>query len=252
MRPYARLAGLGAAAALSAVALAGMLQALTPAEESSGRLKQLSAAFSLYLSDHDDRFPMHSSVHAEPKYRWMDAMYVYAAWERPGDVAHLFQAPGAEPELLTRLLVLYPERHGDVRVGGYGYNYQYLGNSRDPAPGAPALPFSAVREEIERPERTILIADTAGARDDRGRRVGVYVVDPPVGSDRGSGKGLFYEGSDPMCRARPAPRHDGKAAVLWVDGSVRFLSPAQLDDSNGDGQPDNGHYNGAFEPDRRR
>ena len=44
-----------------------------------------------------------------------------------------------------------------AKYGGYGYNYQYFGNSR--------FPWTALESMIEYPSKTPVISDTQGDRD---------------------------------------------------------------------------------------
>jgi prepilin-type processing-associated H-X9-DG protein len=235
---------LGVAAVLAALAAVAAEIARNPDQTlAAERLKKIHQGFGMYMWDYDDRFPLHSSV-GEPKYRWMDVTLPYV------EDAHAYIAPGAPAHLLTRQLTWHEDF--DLRVGGFGFNYQYLGNSRNPNPSAPSLPFSAAIADLSEPGKTILIGDTQGARDAIGRHVGVYVLDPPLGSERGSGNGLFYEGSLWMHRSAPAYRHEQKATILFCDGRIELMSPVELDDADKNGQPDNGWWNGHFDVTRRR
>jgi prepilin-type N-terminal cleavage/methylation domain-containing protein/prepilin-type processing-associated H-X9-DG protein len=212
---------------------------------SQSNLRQIGLAINMYVQDNEG-FPMHSSV-VTPQRRWADHVQPYVKSE------DIFIAPLAPPDMITRIWAHTVGTSDERKWGGYGYNYQYLGNSRNPSPDAPNLPFSARESNLEFPAQMIMVSDTQGARKADDSITGVYVVDPPLGSERGSGRGLYYEvGSQPKNRAKPAPRHAGQAMVLFVDGHVKLMPPSRMDDSNGDGTEDNGWYNGFFDAVLRR
>ncbi len=137
--------------------------------------------------------------------------------------------------------------------GGYGYNYQYLGNTR--------FPFSASDAAVQKPAETVAVADTNGCSFDAGvPDVGNYVVDPPLPSILGSrpttpGDGFYGAGSECIgangCRAMPAERHSGMVSVVFADGHSKAMRLSALDDYNKDGARDNGWWNGFGDPARR-
>ncbi len=120
----------------------------------------------------------------------------------------------------------------DERNGSYGYNYQFLGNSRllDPSDltSFKNWPVSATR--ISQPAATVAVTDcmgTAASYPPRERRPYVnnsrdsfrlgnegFNLDPPrVDPDNGEMAGL-----EEQHRSAADPRHSGRASVLWVDG----------------------------------
>ena len=127
--------------------------------------------------------------------------------------------------------------------GGYGYNYQYLGNSRG------SVQFRRSDTSIRATSSTIVLGDTLGQGSDP--TDGVYVIDPPLGSERGSGDGDYYHGSAPEDRAAPVVRGNRSGEFVFADGHGESLDPALLDDFDGDGNPDNGFWNGLGDPLRR-
>lgn len=151
--------------------------------------------------------------------------------------------------------------------GGYGYNYQYLGNTRVPGDLAP---FHATDASIAAPANTVVLGDTKGAR--KGSPAlpygadgsGVYVIDPPLGSrDLGSGGSrkssatpgagnAYYEGGEDGSdahRATPSSRNQGRVNVLLVDGHAESMTPLTLDGgSAATGGVNNAWWNGRFDP----
>jgi prepilin-type processing-associated H-X9-DG protein len=152
--------------------------------------------------------------------------------------------------------------------GGYGYNYQYLGNTRQPGGIAP---FHASDTSLAAPDRTVMLGDTKGARKGSPGQPygadgsGVYVIDPPLGSvelgSRGSRKSsatpgpgnAYYEGGadgSDAHRATPSDRNGGLVNLVMVDGHAEAMTPAALDGKrlSPSGAPNNAWWNGHFDP----
>lgn len=235
-------------AILSAILFPVFTQAKTSAKFSNNisNLRQVSLAVMLYADDNGG-YPMMSSASGSvPRMRWPDYIYPYAK------STEIFYGPLTPKEMQGKTFAHDPE----ARFGGYGYNYQYLGNSRI-VPGDLNFPFTAKDSEIEATSLTVVVADTQGVRNDAGEMVGGdYTIDPPLSSSRGSGRptGFYAKPEDcgsgiPKtpgqfgCRSTPAEWAFGKVTVAFADGHAKTISRIRLDDSNGDGQPDNGHYN---------
>jgi prepilin-type N-terminal cleavage/methylation domain-containing protein/prepilin-type processing-associated H-X9-DG protein len=212
--------------------------------------RQLVAAIGMYVNDHEG-YPMHSSPKTQsPRTRWADAIYPYVKNEP------IFVCPSAPTDLFGRKWA-----HDQYAFfSGYGYNYQYLGNSR--------FPWTASPSDITAPAETVALADSHGLRrDSASTSGGEYAVDPPLPSARGSrpktpGDGYYGDVSEgecgkvsspgaPACRALPAERHLGMVNVAFCDGHSRLMKLARLDDHNGDGKPDNGFWNGVADPGKR-
>ena len=257
-----------------------LLPALAKAKEkarsisSLNNLRQLGLGMNLYRDDNYGFFPGHSlpPVAGTARVRWADLIYPYmentavylSPALRPADHAFMTKpfahtAPGGvETKGVTRY------------YGGYGYNYQYLGNTRVPGDIAP---FHASDSSIMAPANTLVLADTKGARKGAPESPygadgsGVYVVDPPLGSvdlgSRGSRKSsaspgsgnAYYEGGNDGSdahRATPASRNGGRVNTLHVDGHAEAMLPEALDGkSTASGAPHNGWWNGRFDPNAR-
>jgi prepilin-type N-terminal cleavage/methylation domain-containing protein/prepilin-type processing-associated H-X9-DG protein len=234
---------------------------------SLNNLRQLGLGMTLYRDDQSSRFPGHSlpAVAGQARMRWADLIFpylqntsVYLSPALRGDELQFMTKPfahtapgGVETEGTT------------IYYGGYGYNYQYLGNTRTPG-GIP--PFHAVDASIQSPSRTLVLGDTRGAR--KGSATlpygadgsGVYVLDPPLGSvalgshgsrkssgGPGSGNAYYEGGSDgsDAHRATPSDRNSGRVNLVLVDGHAEAMTPDQLDDrANGTGTPSNLYWNG--------
>ena len=264
--------------AIIAILAAMLLPALARAKgkaksiASLSNLRQLGLGLTLYRDDANGRFPGHSlaAVAGEARIRWADLIYPYmqnvdvylSPQLRVDEMAYMNKpfahtAPGGvETPGVTRY------------YGGYGFNYQYLGNTRTPGGVAP---FHATDSSIAAPASTVALGDTKGARKGSpglpygADGSGVYVMDPPLGSQTlgstgsrkssatpGSGN-AYYEGGDDGSdahRATPSDRNAGRVNVLLVDGHALAMTPAELDGGK-TGGVNNSWWNGRFDPNLR-
>jgi len=271
--------------AIIAILASMLLPALAKAKakaksiSSLSNLRQLGLGLQLYLADNKSRFPGHSSLKSEttalgrPRTRWADSLFPYMQNEK------VYLSPSLSAEEMD--LVAKPFAHtvapgptetaDTIYYGGYGYNYQYLGNARQPGGVAP---YHASDSSIRAAAQTVAITDTKGARKGNPGNPygtggsGVYVIDPPLGSfshgSRGSRKSsaspgsgnAYYEGGgdgSDAHRATPAARNNGKVNAVFVDGHAQAMSPEELDglSTDGSGAPNNAYWNGLFQPSAR-
>jgi prepilin-type N-terminal cleavage/methylation domain-containing protein/prepilin-type processing-associated H-X9-DG protein len=239
---------------------------------SLSNLRQLGLGTILYRDDHQGFFPGHSlpAVAGEARVRWADLIYPYM------ENTAVYLSPALKPEEYGFMNKPFAhtapkgvETKGSTKYyGGYGYNYQYLGNTR--VPGGLA-PFHATESSIAAPVNTLVLADTKGARKGSPdhpyghESSGVYVVDPPLGSmelgSQGSRKSspapgsgnAYYEGGDDGSdahRATPSERNGGRVNTLMVDGHAEAMTAAELDGKgrNSTGPGHNARWNGRFDP----
>lgn len=206
----------------------------------SNNLRQLTSAMQMYAAA-TGGYPRHSSPSGQPKRKWPDYIFSYAP------KAQLFRCPG-----ITRMGVLKKTfaHSSAITSGGYGYNYQYLGNSRVVPPN---LPYTATDSAISSPSFTVCLMDSEGVLNANGSPSGegAYVVDPPLTCGRGSGIASGNYESPPYAnggRAMPSERHNGLINVAFVDGHAKAMSQTLLDDMDSDGTPDNGYWNGHRHP----
>jgi prepilin-type N-terminal cleavage/methylation domain-containing protein/prepilin-type processing-associated H-X9-DG protein len=267
--------------AIIAILASMLLPALTRAKvkakgiASISNLRQLGLGMNLYRDDFNGRFPGHSlpPVSGEARIRWADLIFPYMQNTR------VYLSPALRPE--EYLFMNKPFAHtapGGAEdkeltryYGGYGYNYQYLGNTRTPGG---ALPFHATDSSILNPSHTIVLGDTKGARKGSPSNPygydssGVYVLDPPLGSvalgSLGSrkssaspgGGNAYYEGGEDGSdahRATPSDRNSGRVNAVMADGHAVALSPEELDGKrlSRAGAPNNAWWNGHFDPNAR-
>ncbi|MBL9176051.1 MAG: type II secretion system protein [Verrucomicrobiales bacterium] len=242
---------------------------------SLSNLRQLGLGLALYRGDHQGFFPGHSlpAVAGQARIRWADQIFPYMTVEA------VYLSPALRPDEKKRMIKPFAhtapggvETPGVTRYyGGYGFNYQYLGNTRTPGGIAP---FHASDTGVAAPSQTIAIGDTKGARKgtpDQPYGIdgsGVYVLDPPLGSQTlgsggsrkssgtpGSGN-AYYEGGDDGSdahRATPSDRNGGKVNLVAVDGHAESMSSRQLDGQgvSAQSQPNNAWWNGRHDPSAR-
>jgi prepilin-type processing-associated H-X9-DG protein len=266
--------------AIIAILASMLLPALSRAKgkakgaSSMNNLRQLGIGLQLYALDNRSRYPLHSSMKSEttalgrPRTRWADYLFPYMS---NTDVYLSPSLSAQELDLLAKPFAhtvdLGPtETEATVYYGGYGYNYQYLGNARRPG-GIPA--YYAKDTGIQAPAQTVAIGDTKGARKGSASNPygyagsGVYVLDPPLGSvalgSRGSrkssarpgGGNAYYEGGGDGSgahRATPAARNSGRVNLVFADSHVEAMAPEQLDGTEANnGVVNNAYWNGRFD-----
>lgn len=241
-------------AILAAILFPVFAQAKVAAKKTSSlsNLKQIGAALVMYVTDNEGYPQSSSPSNWNPRVRWPDRLYPYIKNEG------IFIAPNASLEIFGKAWA----HDTTKRYGGYGYNYQYLGNSRVSANGQ--LPFGANESMIEKTAETIAVADTNGVRRDDGSvSGGEYTIDPPLTSFRGSGNASGFYGNGAECgsgnpgpgawgcRSTPGERHAGWVAVLFADTHAKPMKLSRIDDFEGNGQRDNGFWNGYGDPARQ-
>lgn len=252
---------------------------------SLSNLRQLGIGLLQYRVENKGYYPVAAWLRLpdRARTRWADAIYPYmrntevymspqldeaerARMNKPFNHTTTNAAPNASAYLPTTRF-----------WGGYGYNWQYLGNGRTTA-AQPSEFFAREGAQIRKTAQTIALADTNGSKDGTSAftNEGVYVIDPPLmsvemgskgarnspGMAGSSGGDYSYRGGlggdlaagtpgDPSRRSTPAERNRGKVNILFCDGHGEAMKLKDLDDSNGDGKVDNAYWNGKFDASRR-
>jgi prepilin-type N-terminal cleavage/methylation domain-containing protein len=238
---------------------------------SLSNLRQLGLGLQLYAGDQEGYFPKHSSLKSEttalgkPRTRWADYIFPYMQNEKVYTSPNLTKQ---DREHMTKPFAHALLQGRESFFGGYGYNYQYLGNSRQPS--EQYRPFHAKDTSIQAPSNTLAIGDTKGARKGNPENPygfggsGVYVLDPPLGSfalgsngsrktagGPGSGNSYYEGGSDgsDAHRSTPSARNGGKVILTFVDGHSEGKTPEEIDGlrADGTGTPNNALWNGVFD-----
>ncbi len=235
-------------AIVSAILFPVFQQAKAAAKKSSclSNVRQLGTAVQLYVQDYE-ALPLHEQLDGTAwglsliESTWSDSIFPYVS------KTELFVCPIVDQSITRK-----PWLHViNKAYGGYGYNYQYLGNG--------LVPTSVTESAISSPTETVLIADTRGVVDAQNTpRAGVYVVDPPITAAAGSGttSGFYGVGSEcgpgvDGCRSKPDIRHLQFAIVAFVDTHTKGMKLSTLDDYDRDGVADNGYWNGHADPNIR-
>lgn len=115
----------------------------------------------------------------------------------------------------------------DIRNGAYGYNYQYLGDSRA-VTGGQYTNYPVSESSIRAPAATVFVGDSRGGDPRHGRHS--YTLDPPkLAASRGVTKFGPTAGSDgPIGHSPVEQRHRDTGNVSFVDGHAESLTSEQL------------------------
>jgi prepilin-type N-terminal cleavage/methylation domain-containing protein/prepilin-type processing-associated H-X9-DG protein len=129
----------------------------------------------------------------------------------------------------------------DERNGSYGYNYQFLGNSRLTAESIPDSyrNWPVPMAQIRRPGQTVAAGDCMGTAASFPRVQRETYVDDSRDAFRFGNEGFNLDpprldpvagemASAPEHRTAIDPRHRGKGNVLWVDGHADAQTLQQL------------------------
>lgn len=127
----------------------------------------------------------------------------------------------------------------DERNTGYGYNYQFLGNSRTSEASGRATYFPVYQSSVRNSSGTVVFADSMGSaagftlvsrkgfnsddRDPARMANHGYTLDPPrltKNADRGE--------EDERIRTAVDPRHDEKTNAVFADSHAETRSPRAL------------------------
>ncbi len=248
----------------------GSARAVARSTVSMSQIRNLNTALAIYATEHRDFLPMHSSssdpshpAYADPRTRWFDYLFPYL------ETIDVYVSPNLDPEQLEASTRYFAHTNtsgypgGPVPFAGYGYNFQYLGNSRfNPT-------FHRNLSDVIDASGTVAVGDCSGSRAGASGAMpghssqAVYAIDPPLISARTAhpdGRAYYAGGSvnEPngtpdtyLWRSWTMERNNGAANVLFLDGHGEAVTAGELDDSNDDGVLDNGHYNGYGDPYRQ-
>ena len=115
-----------------------------------------------------------------------------------------------------------------LRNGSYGYNYQYLGNSRNQGPDGGPANYPVRDHNIVFPTQTISIADSLGNQNrhrDLRRRIHTYTLDPPRLDTEHTNATTFAQDDG---KSPASARHFGRANVSFLDGHANPMTLQQM------------------------
>jgi len=160
----------------------GAARRAAQASASASNLRQMGIAMGAYHVDHSGWFPMHSSISSEgPPWgpndeyagrpRWADYLFDYMP------EYDIFRSPTLNDDEALDLHKAF-SRNASETHGGYGYNYHYLGNSRNGVTGidgtAGVFPpyvgstnnsyHGRLDATVKDPTATVMFGDVAGSR----------------------------------------------------------------------------------------
>jgi len=124
-----------------------------------------------------------------------------------------------------------PEFQKNIRDGAFGYNYQYLGNTRTDTTITRWDNFAVRLHEIKAPAQTVTLADSRGFGPKHGEHS--YTLDPPRLATEKNAKrfgpapsptGAFV----PQAYSPAENRHVGRANVVFADAHGESMTLAEL------------------------
>ena len=256
--------------AILGLLIAILIPSLTSARRSAkasvclSHLKGIGTSFVIYLNENDDQFPpvrlsklrpdsedfyINEHKRLRPRWQWfletdqgpvIDPAPFQFAFRSPGYFHDDTPARGSQvrnartmaTDMFTCPALDDDDFARDVRDGAYGYNYQYLGNTRTDRNERRWDNFSVGLHQIRQPSQTIELADSRGAGTRHGKHS--YTLDPPrlateraaqrfgptLDPDDAFGKDIDYIGDldeDIFAFSPAEPRHRKFANVLFTD-----------------------------------
>ena len=200
-------------------------------------MRRIATSAAIYRQESRGQFPpfrlkTHSGAtyvnrhgREKPRWQWFFALDTEPPINPPTN------ATGPWGDSTTRTMTnahfLCPSMKGemarDIRNGAYGYNYQYLGNSRTDTSPSGFDNFPVAENRLSTSSQTVLVGDSRGGDPDHGKHS--YALDPPrLATERGATR--FGPGaSDGPIQHSPAEgRHDGKCAIAFVDTHAEVMT----------------------------
>ena len=259
--------------AIIGILAAMMLPALGRAKGSgrtavcTSNLRQIAIGFSIYAQDNDDACvpgrPARIGVNSDPLnlYNVGNGQQFRPRWfvtlgAQSGVYAYTTPSPNPADDntkLVDSKVFVCPEASDRLnnRNLGYGYNYQFLGNSRA-HPTRDFMNFPVRTAELATPANTVMAADclgTAAGKPSIARTAyqptgtgdlnafgnHAWSLDPPRLI---AGDSDFCDDSNraPQNRSAVEERHHGRAATVFIDTHVQALTPTELGyQANADG-----------------
>lgn len=228
--------------AIMSLLIAILLPALSGARQIAqggvclANLRRLGTSSILYLQRSDGRFApfrlktiggetyVNAVGREKPRWQWFLGLDLGPVINPPTDS----NAPWGDSvsRTMTNDYFLCPSLVGegarDIRNGAYGYNYQYLGNSRRDTTPSEYDRFPVCETEITAPAETVLIADSRGASADHGKHS--YALDPPrLAVEQNATRFGPGPADGPIQHSPAEARHRGRASAAWIDGHAESI-----------------------------
>jgi prepilin-type N-terminal cleavage/methylation domain-containing protein/prepilin-type processing-associated H-X9-DG protein len=230
-----------------ALLLSILMPALSAARQTAQRgaclsnLRRLAISNMMYLEKSDGRFPPMrlSSVDgrlyvnefgaAQPRWQWFLAFELGAIITPPS--GSTISWGDSYSQTMNNNYFLCPSLKGpeshDIRNGAYGYNYQYLGNSRTDSSPPAYDNFPVSENQLKMPAQTVLFADSRGAHPQHGKHS--YTLDPPrLAREKNAVKFGPGAADGPIAHSPAEARHRGRAVTAFADGHADALTLQQL------------------------
>lgn len=216
------------------------------------RLKGLSLSTTIYLNENNNTFYpvrldrlrptdrdyfVNRFGRERPRWHWfLDTDFGPpinpAPFEQMNAIPFSDDTPGrANPLTMTVEIFSCPELvdpqfEFNIRDGAYGYNYQYLGNSRTDSNSNLWDNFPVALHLITSPAQTVLLADSRGVGPSHGAHS--YTLDPPrlaiERNARNFGPHPRHTPVEDLRYSPVEPRHNNLANVVFVDGHAETMS----------------------------
>ena len=259
-RPAFTLIELLVVIAIIALLIGILLPALGAARSSAqatvnlANLRSIGQGMTLYLNDHGEMMPFRlpsGQTHlgsGRPRARWHFPVGDYvgqpytprdeAEWAaftggddgsaRSDDMPRIDNDVFRDP---TQDVDEYLADNGEIKAlrnGSYGYNYQYLGNTRSSGPNGTPANYPVRDTMIRAHSSTIVVGDSMGNQNrlaTTGNREHSYTLDAPRMDTERTNSVKMAQSDGPS----PAdPRHGGKATVAFLDGHADRMTQIEL------------------------
>ena len=204
-------------------------------------VRRLAMAGQLYLTENREIFPpvrikynpdgsvfVNHFGRTKPRWQWFFDQGV-------GPPIHPTLYGGSFGDAETRTMTndyftcpsLKGEHEYDIRNGAYGYNYQYLGDSRSVSAGR-YTNYPVRESQVMRPSETVFLGDSRGGGPGHGGHS--YTLDPPklAASKQVTKFGPAAGEDGPIGHSPVEARHSGRGNVSFVDGHAESMTLTEL------------------------
>lgn len=234
--------------AIIALLMGILLPALGRARELARRavcmanVRRLSISIKLYIDNYDDRFPPDrlrnpAAFITVGPYKRYRPRWIWFLNEGMGFVINPYEY-ATEGEFNSALEMdndyyMCPSLKNhkyvrDIRNGAYGYNFQYLGNTRPNPSATDHANYPVWTSEIRSPAQTVAFCDSRGCNIPHGEHA--YLVDPPKMAVSKDARHFSPKSPSlgPLKYSPADARHVGKVNVAFLDGHAEAMTYEEL------------------------